>query len=46
MQTPVEIGFQGMSRTPEVLASIQKHVGELSTIDLSEHDVERAAEDR
>ena len=26
MQTPVEIDFQGMSGTPEVHASIEKHV--------------------
>src|SRR6202051_2635750 len=29
MQTPVEIDFQGMSGTPEVHASIEKHVAEL-----------------
>ena len=29
MQTPVEIEFQGMSGTPEVHASIEKHVAEL-----------------
>ena len=29
MQTPVEIDFQGMSGTPEVHASIEKHVPEL-----------------
>ena len=29
MQTPVEIDFQGMAGTPEVRASIEKHVTEL-----------------
>ena len=29
MQTPVEIDFQGMSGTPEIHASIEKHVAEL-----------------
>jgi hypothetical protein len=32
MQTPVEIDFQGMSGTPEVHASIEKHVAELGAV--------------
>src|SRR6476469_10740959 len=32
MQTPVEIDFQGMSGTPEVHASIEKHVAELEQL--------------